>query len=365
MHVPLDLSLPEIGFASPEYLVTLPLAAGLLAFWLLAFGLARRSRPVRTHGSSYPVVGRGKLWFLMTAVLVLTALAAARPFVVQGSSAFQRGGVDIAIAVDASASMWLEDVSDASRLSIASRELMALHREGILQPADRIALFVFGGTAIRKVHLSADPARFADAVSRLRQPAVLTGDVFPWASDIAAALEHVYHSLDRYDRFEAGEQEDWTPLHRTDRVLLLFTDGDFAVDPVQLRRLEQALAECRRRGLVIYPIGVGSQPGRELVEVLRNYQRGRDYDDSLVAELKAEPRSRLDTQSLRLIAQRTGGRLFTIETEGATATGFLRSAIASHRSLALSLTREESQQEVWSYVLFAAILIALLAGLAY
>ena len=357
--------MPEIGFASPEYLLALPLGAGLLAFWLLVFLLTLRSRPIRTHGSSYPIVGRGKLWFLMSVVLTLTALAAARPFVAHGTSTFQRGGVDVAVAVDVSASMWLEDVSGSSRLAVASREIQALHGEGIVQPADRMALFVFGGTAVRKAHLSNDVARFIDAVGRVRQPAALTGDVFPWASDIAAALEHVYQSLDNYDRFEAGEHDDWTPSHRTDRVLLLFTDGDFAVEPAQLRRLEQALAECRRRGLVIYPVGIGSQSGRELADVLRNYQRGRDYDDDLVAELKAEPRSRLDTQWLRLIAQRTEGRVITIESAGATATGFLRSAIASHRSISLQLTREESQQEVWTYILAIAILVALVAVIFY
>ena len=360
-----DLTLPEIGFGSPEYLLALPLAAGLVGFWVLVFVLARRSRPVRTHGSIYPVVGRGKVWFLMTVVLALTAVAAARPFLVHGTSTFQRGGIDIAVAVDVSASMWLEDVTGASRLAIASRELSALRGESLLQPADRIALFVFGGATVRKAHLSTDAARFADALGRLRRPATLTGDVFPWGSDIAAALEHVYHSLDNYDRFEAGERDDWTPSRRTDRVVLLFTDGDFAMAPAQQRRLEQVLAEYRRRGLVIYPVGVGSQSGRELVEVLRNYQRGRDYDDDLVAELKAEPRSRLDTQWLRLIAQRTEGRLFTIENAGTTATGFLRSAIGSHRSLSLNLTREESQQEIWAYVVAIAIVLALVAVIAY
>jgi hypothetical protein len=363
--VPFDLQVPEIGFASPAYLLALPLAAGLVAFWLFVFVLARRSRPLRTHGSRYPLIGRSKLWFFMTGVLALTALAAARPFVVHGTSTFQRGGVDVVVAVDVSASMWLEDVTGASRLSIASREIAALHGEGILKPADRIALFVFGGAAVRKAHLSSNAARFADAVGRLRRPATLTGDAFPWGSDIAAALEHVNHSLDNYDRFEAGERVDWTPSHRTNRLLLLVTDGDFAVAPAQLGHLEQVLAECRRRGLVVYPIGVGSQPGRELVEVLRHYQPGRDYDDQLVAELKAEPRSRLDTQWLRLIAQRTGGRLFTIESAGATTAGFLRSAIASHRSLSLSLTREETQQEVWMWVVILAILVALVAMMFY
>ena len=144
--MPFDLRMPEVGFASPEYLLALALAAGLVAFWLLVFLLARRSRPIRTHGSRYPMVGRGKLWFLMTIVLAFTALAAARPFVVHGTSTFQRGGVEVAVAVDVSASMWLEDVTGVSRLSIASREIAALHDGPQLfaTVTTRLALFPSG-----------------------------------------------------------------------------------------------------------------------------------------------------------------------------------------------------------------------------
>ena len=126
----------------------------------------------------------------------LTALAAARPFIVHGSSTFLRGGVDVAVAVDVSASMWLEDVTGASRLSIASREIAALHAQGILQPADRVALFVFGGAAVRKAHLSADVARFADAVGRLRGDAAeILGRLFTAGLDVLEvelprALDH-------------------------------------------------------------------------------------------------------------------------------------------------------------------------------
>jgi Mg-chelatase subunit ChlD len=356
--------MPDVVFETPQYLSVLPVAAALFMFWLAVYFFRLGSRPVRTHGSSYPVLGHIKFWVLITAVLALTAVAAARPFFAFGTSTFQRGSVDVVIAVDGSASMWLKDVTGRSRLEIAAREILGLHGQNILTPRDRLALFVFGSTAVRKSHLSNDLGRFVDSVGRLRQPANLTGDAFPWSTDIASALEHVYHSIDNQDRSETGEN-DWTPSHRTDRLLLLFTDGDFTVEPEQRAGLEQALAECRRRGLTIYPIGIGSRMGREISEVLRDYQRGRDYDDILATELEEEPRSRLVTEWLTLMEQRTGGRTFVIENASTTATGFLRKAVEGHRGISFQLIREESRQEVWQYVMALAILVFAVAVLFY
>jgi hypothetical protein len=310
------------------------------------------------------VLGRFKFWALTAVVFALTAVAAARPFFAFGTSAFQRSKVDVVIAVDASASMWLKDLAGASRLDIAAREILALHGENILTPRDRMALFVFGSTAVRKSHLSNDLGRFVDSVGRLHRPPTLTGDAFPWSSDITSALEHMYHSIDTQDRLEAGGNE-WSPSPRTDRLVLLFTDGDFAIDPQQLKRLEQALAECRRRGLAIYPVGIGSRLGREIREVLNDFQRGRDYGDDLTSELEEEPRSRLVTEWLTLMEQRTAGRTFLIQNASTTATGFIRRAVEAHRGISFQLVREESRQEVWTYVVALAIFVFAVAVLFY
>jgi hypothetical protein len=354
----------HVVFETPEYLFVLPVVGALVIVWLVVYFFRLRSRPIKTHGSRYPVLGHIKFWFLVTAVLALTAVAAARPFFAYGTSAFQRGAVDVVIAVDGSASMWLKDVTGASRLEIATREVLGLHGQQILQPRDRVALFFFGSTAVRKSHLSPDVDPFLDVVGRLRQPATLTGDAFPWSSDIASTLEHVYQSIDNQDRLEAGEN-DWHPARRADRLLLLFTDGDFSLEAGQLERLERALAECRRRGLTIYPVGIGSRVGREMTEVLRDYQRGRDYDDVLAAELEEEPRSRLVTEWLTVLEQRTGGNTFVIENGATTATEFMRKAVESHRSISFQLVREESRQEVWPYVVALAIAIFIVAVLFY
>ena len=213
-----------VEFASPEYLMVVPVAAVLLLLGGAIFIGRLSVRPPKTHGSSYPLLGHIKFWFLALLALVAVGTAAARPFWVYGGRSFKRGDVDIAIVVDGSASMWVKDLGP-SRLELAIREALNLYTKEILTAGDRAALFVFGTTAVRKAHLSSDADRFVEQLGRVAQPVTLSGDAFPWDSDIAAAFEHVYQSLDNQDRFEAGD-EGWAPTRRSDRLLLLFTDGD-------------------------------------------------------------------------------------------------------------------------------------------
>jgi len=353
----------SVEFASPQYLVGVPLAVALLLFAGVIHVLQRRSRPVKTHGSSYPFIGHIKFWFVAIVLLALTAVAAARPYFVYGASSFKRGDVEVPVVIDSSASMWVKDIGGMSRLAVAVRETLNLYTHDIITPGDRVALFVFGGTALRKVHLSSDLDRFMDQVSRLAPPPVLTGDAFPWDSAIADALEHVYQSLDSQDRFQAGEEE-WTPTKRTDRLVLLLTDGDFTLDALQMQRLDQALVEFQRRGLAVYPIGIGSRMGSDLSEILRDYERGREFDPELEAEL-LDQRTRLNTESLGLLAQRTGGNVFIVDNPQTNASGFIRGAVESHRNISFQLIPAEDKQEVWQYVVMLAILMFVVAVLVY
>ena len=169
----------SVEFANPEYLMVVPIAALILAFGLVVFGLRYLLRPVKTHGSSYPLVGPIKFWFLLVLSLVLVAAAAARPFWINGASTFKRGDVDVAVAIDVSASMWVKDLNGLSRLEVGVREVLNLYTQGILTPGDRVALFVFGTTAVRKVHLSSDAERFINQVGRIAPPPTLSGDAYP------------------------------------------------------------------------------------------------------------------------------------------------------------------------------------------
>ena len=353
----------SVEFANPEYLMVVPVAALLLVFGLVVFGLQYVLRPVKTHGSSYPLVGPIKFWFLLVLSLVLVAAAAARPFWIYGAQSFKRGDVDVAVAIDVSASMWVKDLSGLSRLEIGVREVLNLYTQEILTPGDRVALFVFGTTAVRKVHLSSDAERFINQVGRIAPPSTLSGDAFPWDSDIATAFEHVYASIDNQDRFEAGE-EDWVPVRRSDRMVILVTDGDFFGDREQLARLDRALGEFQRRGLVVYPLGVGSRAGTDLDTVLLDYTPGVDYDQSLVEDLEGI-RTRLRSEGLSMLEQRTDGRSFTIDSAGVTAEPFLRNAVNAHRAISFQLIPADDRQEVWQWVLALAVLTFVVAVLFY
>ena len=352
----------SVEFQNPEYLAVLPIAGLLLLLGLLVFALRLRLRPPQTHGSSYPLLGHIKFWFLAVGALAVLAVAAARPFWVFGGSSFKRGDVDVVVAIDASASMWVQDLGP-SRLELAVREVLNLYTLDILTPGDRVALFVFGTTALRQVHMSSNAERFIEQVGQVGPPAVLSGDAFPWDSDVAAAFEHIYQSLDNQDRFESGDEE-WQPEERSDRVVLLLTDGDFAADAQQLQRLDQALTEFRRRGLTVYPVAIGSRTGVELDIVLQDYVRGVDYDETLEADLEGI-RTSINTDGLGMLETRLGGSSFIIDSAGLTADSFLQNVINSHRSVSFQLIPAEDTQEIWQWVVTLAVVLFVVAMLFY
>ena len=358
----LSLLRNAVEFENPEFLMAAPIALLLALVGLAVFLLRVMLRPARTHGSSYPLIGPIKFWFFALLVLVAVAAAAARPYWVFGGRTFKRGDVDVAIVIDGSASMWVTDLGPP-RLELAVREALNLYTEEILTPGDRTALFVFGTTAVRKAHMSSDADRFIEQLGRVAPPATLSGDAFPWDSDIASAFEHVYQSMDNQDRFESGDEE-WTPERRSDRLVILFTDGDYFGTREQLARLDAALSEFQRRGLIVYPVGIGSRTGTNLDDVLQDYVRGIDYDESLAADLDGV-RTRLDTDGLAMLEQRTGGSSFVIESYGVSSAPFLRNAVSAHRSISFQLLPAEDKQEIWQWMLAFAVAVFVLAVLFY
>src|SRR5262245_17279408 len=100
----------RIEFGEPHALVFVGLAGVGLALGAVTHLFMRRLRPPRTRGSSYPLIGRLKLWLFASAVLVLAALASAQPRFMYGGASFKRGTVELPILIDVSASMWVKDL---------------------------------------------------------------------------------------------------------------------------------------------------------------------------------------------------------------------------------------------------------------
>ena len=115
------------------------------------------------------------------------------------------------------------------------------------------------------------------------------------------------------------------------------------------------MAEFQRRGLKIYPIGIGTRTGVDLPDVLLDYAKGIDYDDALEAELEGL-RTQLNTDTLSFLEQRSGGRQFIIDSSEVSASSFLKDVIDSHRSISFELVADDETQEIWQYVLGLAIL---------
>ncbi len=370
----------DLHFAEPERLYLFSLAVLLLisCFIIWVFRLYRR--PEETVGSKYPLIGSIKLWFFMTAALAILIAAWAEPYSDRAGVTIKRGNAEIMFVLDVSSSMFLKDVGMA-RIDVATREIQKLLSLKILRNEDRAGLIVFGKAAIRRVHLTSDlNNRFAGEVSKIGRPKNLFSNSMLWGSDIVSALKQTSESLDSQDMFaELGEDpsnmatKNWQPKKRSNRLVFLFSDGDYSLNRADYNKdeeytndvglfkkgLNDALSEFKKRGLVIYPVGIGRPEGEKLVDILNDYKHN-EYDGSLPHDLEGKV-SRLDEENLDYLGISTGGKKFIMTASGADASDFMRRVIDSHRSTTVEPSSSDERQELWVYFLFVALAIFTLA----
>jgi Ca-activated chloride channel family protein len=188
----------------------------------------------------------------------------------------QRRGVDIAIALDVSESMLVEDAdpgSGLSRLERARREIADLL--DVMQ-GDRLALVAFAGIAYVELPLTLDyeAARlFLD---------VLGPDLIPvQGTAIDEAIDTAVEALD-----EGGGKGE--------RALILITDGED-----HSGKALEAAARAKEHGIRIFPIGIGRAEGAPIPGDNGGFRRDENGEIIL---------SRLDETTLQRIALDTGGR---------------------------------------------------------
>lgn len=261
-------------FESPWLLLLLGLVP-LLAWW--SWARRRRSRPSLV----YPGVGRaalaggGEAAWLAAAPLALRALslaclvvALARPQTGVTSETARAQGIDIVLVQDVSTSMLAEDIAP-NRLE-AAKAVAADFVAG--RPNDRIGLVAFAGRAFTQAPLTLDHSVVAAVASDLE--AGMLGDGTAVGMGLATAVKRLHGS-------EASS-----------KVVVLLTDGrsnSGEIDPLTAAQMAQAL-EIR-----VYTIGAGSQQGPSLFgNVLQRRMAEGDMDE----------------ESLRAIAETTGGRYY-------------------------------------------------------
>ena len=231
-------------------------------------------------------------------------------------------GIDVAVALDASKSMKLNDIVP-DRLDAARFEIGRL-LDGLR--GGRAALVPFAGTAFVQTPLTSDMAvvkgylealrvedmpRGGTAIGRAIATALeaLTGEAPEAFVDAAADDAKGRSKADGGGTVDGGVEAEVRTLEGAKhKAIILFTDGeDHEGDALK------AAAEAARLGVRIYAIGVGTPQGRPVVQI--------DAEGKVTGTVKgpdgATPLfSALNVPLLRDLAEKTGGAYFPLGPDG-------------------------------------------------
>ena len=273
-------------FASP-WLLGLLVVIALVAARRLSAG--RQPRPATvTHAAAglvrdLPAGWRVK-WQPLLAVMRLVAIALmvvalARPQIVQGKEMIKGEGVDMALALDISGSMASLDFQPSNRLEAAKAVIADFVAK---RPYDRIGLVVFATEAFNQVPLTIDRNAFARSLDQIKLSTDLgIGENTAIGLGIANAANTLAQSQAK------------------SKVLILLTDGvnnAGEIDPLTAAEAAKTL------GIKIHTIGA-ARPGQVPVPVT----------DSFGGRQVVYQESEIDEETLRQVAETTGGQYFRAE----------------------------------------------------
>jgi len=273
----------SFDFAHPWALLLLLLPA-LSAVWVAWRG--RRLRPVLRMPSlaglgAVPRGWRVRLRPVVTVgrilVLALVATAIARPRLGQSYETVTAEGIDIVLALDTSGSMLAEDMAGAggriNRLQAAKEVAADFVRK---READRIGLLSFDEVAVPRCPPTLDYGVLLDLLAQVEIDG--EGGKTAIGTALASAI----------NRLRESEAES--------RIVILVTDGRSNAGRVEPT---DAAEMARLLGVRVYTIGIGTR-GEAPYPVrgpfgMRSYQRIR---------------SDIDEETLKTIADKTGGEYF-------------------------------------------------------
>lgn len=277
------------------------------------------------------VGGTASGWIRRPLVAVLAALAwglivlaAARPQWVGEIERLPVSGRDLLLAVDISGSMDTQDMvldqRPVNRLEVVKR-VAGQFIEG--RRGDRVGLVLFGSRAYLQTPLTFDTE--TTAILLAEAEIGLAGRETAIGDAIGLAVKRLREDA-------SGE-----------RVLILLTDGANTSGEVQPL---QATEFAAREGLTIYTVGVGAD---EMVV--------QDFFGSRVVNPSAD----LDEDTLRAIAERTGGAYFRARDAQALAEIYAR--LDELEPVASDQETVRPVDELFHWPLAVALLLAVLAGL--
>ena len=210
-------------------------------------------------------------------VIILLIVTLARPQLSQSREHRLAEGIDILLVLDISESMRAEDFEGVNRIKTAKSVVNAMlkkrltHREN-----DRIGLVVFAGESFTLCPLTLDYSVLAELLSDVEIGQLEDGTAIGDA--IATATQ----------RLRASESKT--------KIVILLTDGENnagSINPGAAASLAQSF------GIKVYTIGMGKEGGARI-----------PYADMTFGKRYREVLTYLDEDTLKQIAQTTGGRYF-------------------------------------------------------
>ncbi len=257
--------------------------AAIIIFMLLYHIQRRRARAATIKFSDLRIVKRAgrtkrqKFRFLLLVFRVLAIalfmVAFARPRAGTEYQEVTSEGIDIMLCLDVSSSMQAEDFKPNNRLYVAKEEIKKFINRRV---NDRIGLVVFARYSYTQCPLTTDYGvllRFVDQVD------------FGFIEDGTAIGMAIANSVNRLREVDAKS-----------KIIVLLTDGDNnagEIDPITAANLASTF------GIKIYTIGAG-KPGNAMYP----------YQDPLFGKRYIYQPTRIDEETLKEIAKRTGGKYF-------------------------------------------------------
>jgi Ca-activated chloride channel family protein len=336
--VPVRIDLSEITFGEPLYLWLLILPALLTVAWVwrlfrrrhdLTRLATRRLLPVKER---YAIVGDLPFWLCLILAASLLIVALARP---RGpATAVRRGGIDMVILQDGSASMKVKDVA-GDRWQRSVRFLRTLG-DSLSWTEDRIALALFAHIAAPQIRLTKDPNTYFFFLDHLDQaPPFRIDDATTWDTNLELGVYWGIRLIERDEEIQGRNSNA--------KMFVLITDGETWSGEVA-NSLKQALAH----NIPLYVIGVGTLSGGRLPDF--HDENGKVVDDPSVPRI-----SRLDRASLQRLAAAGGGQYFELDRDGDR--NIANSLIDAGRQMAPTLGAQEEREELyWRFISAAAFL---------
>lgn len=350
-------------FNAPGYLPLLAVPALLLVVWGWQFwrrqrDLARMRRHRRTPvRERMPFFGELAFWFFLILATAASLVALARPVAV--ISAVRTAGIDLVILQDGSASMHVKDV--AGNRWQRSMKFLRTIGESLQWEDDRVALALFASIATPQVRLTRDPNTFFFFLDHLEDaPPFRMSDDTTWDTNIERGIYWGLRLIDKDEEIAKAAKSGTAGLkprpstgtgsspasdqagpvittgaeRKNGRAFVLVSDGQAWSGEVA-----KSIEMAQSRGIPIFVVGVGTTAGG----VIPDPQAGPERP--LLA-------SRLDRQSLGVIASAGGGRYYELGREDDR--DIANAIIDSTRRRASTGGVNETFQELYWWALLAA-----------